>query len=118
MGKIVPEVNERAMATAPRIAFLAAHSPEAEAAAASLAARYGAVGPMEADVIVALGGDGHMLHMLHEHGGSGKPIYGMNRGSVGFLMNEYSEEGLLERLAKAERSEAKAQPAGRRNGCN
>lgn len=86
----------------PRIAFVAAEAPEARAAAKALAARYGESHPETADVIVALGGDGHMLRVLHEHGPRGKPIYGMNRGSVGFLMNEYSEEALHERLARAE----------------
>jgi len=58
----------------------------------------------EADVIVALGGDGFMLETFHEHMGSGLPIYGMNRGSVGFLMNDYSEYGLVERIAAAEKA--------------
>src|SRR3546814_12036904 len=56
----------------------------------------------EAEVIVALGGDGFMLETFHDRLSSGLPIYGMNRGSVGFLMNEYSEYGLLERIAAAE----------------
>ena len=55
----------------------------------------------EADVIVALGGDGLMLDGLHATMSTGKPIYGMNRGSVGFLANEYRPDGLLERLAAA-----------------
>jgi NAD+ kinase len=55
----------------------------------------------EADVIVALGGDGLMLQALHAYMNTGKPIYGMNRGSVGFLMNEYRPDGLPERLAAA-----------------
>lgn len=92
------------MSKAPSIAFLAASAPEAIAAAASLSERYGNTTPEAADVIVALGGDGHMLRMLHEYGQNGKPIYGMNRGSVGFLMNEYDEENLPDRLARAETS--------------
>jgi NAD+ kinase len=86
-----------------KIAFLASEAPEAVEAAEGLRARYGAVPPEEADVIVALGGDGLMLQALHEFMSSGKPIYGMNRGSVGFLMNEYKPDGLMERLANAHR---------------
>ena len=87
-----------------RIAFLSSGTPEAEAAVARLSARHGAVGPEEADVIVALGGDGLMLQTLHRFMGSSKPVYGMNRGSVGFLMNEYAEDGLIERLRAAQAS--------------
>ncbi len=83
------------------IAFVASDTPEAESAAVSLADRYGNVPAGEADAIVALGGDGLMLQTLHKHLNSRIPIYGMNRGSVGFLMNDYSEEDLHERLAKA-----------------
>ena len=64
--------------------------------------RYGNVDPRSADVIVALGGDGLMLQTLHKFMNSGKPIYGMHRGTVGFLMNEFSAEGLAERLAAAQ----------------
>jgi len=84
-----------------RIAFTASAVPEAQAAQAALRARYGDAGD-KAEVIVALGGDGHMLQTLHEYMAHGLPIYGMNRGSVGFLMNDYAEAGLPERLAKAE----------------
>lgn len=86
------------------IAFVAGESPDAVAARAKLAKRYGDARPDEADVIVALGGDGLMLQTLHrfiDNGAAPKPIYGMNRGSVGFLMNEYREAGLLERLRRA-----------------
>jgi NAD+ kinase len=62
------------------------------------------VPPEQADVIVALGGDGLMLQTLHDFMDQGKPIYGINRGSVGFLMNEYRELDLLDRIKKAERS--------------
>src|SRR5690606_20161486 len=55
----------------------------------------------EAEVIVALGGDGFMLQTLRENIGTGRRIYGMNRGTIGFLMNEYSEERLLERISEA-----------------
>ncbi len=85
-----------------RIAFIAAKAPEAEAARSSLTARYGSLEPEDADVIVALGGDGLMLETMHAAHGNGRPIYGMNRGSVGFLMNEYREDALPERLARAE----------------
>ncbi len=84
-----------------KIAFVASDAPEAQEAAIDLRARYGEVARDEAEVIVALGGDGLMLTVLHEYMSKGKPIYGMNRGSLGFLMNEYRAEGLIERLAAA-----------------
>ncbi len=87
-----------------RIAFVSSGTSEAEAAHGRLVARYGDIAPEEADVVVALGGDGLMLQTLHRLKGTGKPIYGMNRGSIGFLMNAYAEEGLVERLEKAEPS--------------
>ena len=86
------------------IAFLSSGTGEADAALARLTAQYGNVDADAADTVVALGGDGLMLQVLHRFMGSGKPIYGMNRGSVGFLMNEYAEEGLHARLETAERS--------------
>jgi NAD+ kinase len=89
---------------ATRIAFVASDRPEAQEARERLAARYGDVPEAEAQVIVALGGDGFMLETLHRQIETGAPIYGMNRGSVGFLMNEYSEDDLLERIAAAERA--------------
>jgi NAD+ kinase len=85
-----------------RIALVASQTPEAEAARATLATRYGDVKPQHADVIVALGGDGLMLQTLHKFMTSGKPIYGMHRGTVGFLMNEYAADKLQERLAAAQ----------------
>lgn len=87
-----------------RLHFVATTVPEAQAALAALRLRYTDVGPDLADTIVALGGDGFMLQTLHCFIGEGKPIYGMNLGSIGFLMNEYNEGGLLERLAIAERA--------------
>jgi NAD+ kinase len=87
-----------------RVAFMASAAEDAQAARAALTARYGDSGVETADVVVALGGDGMMLQTLHEMMGRGVPIYGMNRGSVGFLMNEYSEEALHERLSAAERT--------------
>jgi len=87
-----------------RLAFAASERPEAQEARERLIARYGASDPDKAQVVVALGGDGFMLETLHSHMADPKPIYGMNRGSVGFLMNEYSEDGLLERINAAERA--------------
>lgn len=84
------------------IAFMAAASPEAREAYDRLEKRYGNSDPKTADVIVALGGDGLMLQTLHRFMNTGKPIYGMHRGTVGFLMNEYMEDGLIERLAAAQ----------------
>jgi NAD+ kinase len=85
-----------------RIAFVAAGTPEAQAARERLVARYGQCPEREADAIVALGGDGLMLQTLHRHIKDRIPIYGMNRGSVGFLMNDYHEDDLKERLGRAE----------------
>ena len=84
-----------------RIAFVAADTPEAQGGLQKLIARYGALAPEEADVIVALGGDGFMLEMLHRHMSRNLPIYGMNRGSVGFLMNNYREDGIPRRIARS-----------------
>lgn len=84
-----------------RIAFVASQTPEAEQAKQRLAAAYGDVDPAQADVIVALGGDGLMLQTLHALIGMGKPIYGMHRGTVGFLMNDFHEADLKRRLAEA-----------------
>ena len=86
------------------IAFLASETKEAMAAREALVERYGNVAPEAADAIVALGGDGLMLQTMHRHLNSRIPIYGMNRGSVGFLLNDYSEDGLVERLEAAEMS--------------
>lgn len=82
--------------------FIASTAPEAQSALAALRARYGETGLARADVVVALGGDGLMLQSLHDTIKRNLPIFGMNRGSVGFLMNEYREEGLIERLAASE----------------
>lgn len=87
-----------------RIAFVASPAPDAQEALALLVARYSSVPMAEAEVVVALGGDGLMLQTLHETMNTGVPIYGMNRGSVGFLMNDYAEDGLIERIWTAERS--------------
>ena len=84
-----------------KIAFVSSNAPEAQEARDRLVALYGAVDVRTADVIVALGGDGLMLQSLHDAIESGTPIFGMNRGSVGFLMNEYREDDLRERLDEA-----------------
>ncbi|WP_411352613.1 NAD kinase [Leisingera aquaemixtae] len=84
-----------------RIAFLASEAEVAQEALDKLARRYGHVPPEEADIIVALGGDGFMLSTLHTMVDNPAPVYGMNRGTVGFLMNEYREDGLIERLGDA-----------------
>ncbi|MBI2714723.1 MAG: NAD kinase [Rhizobiales bacterium] len=83
------------------IAFVASQTLEAREAFGQLEARYGNADPAQADVIVALGGDGLMLQTLHKFMTSGKPIYGMHRGTVGFLMNDFSVDGLRERLSAA-----------------
>jgi NAD+ kinase len=85
-----------------KIAFVASEVPEAQEALQRLTARYGSAPSGEADAIVALGGDGLMLQTLHRFLNARIPIYGMNRGSVGFLMNEYREDNLRERLSNAE----------------
>src|ERR1700681_4928185 len=87
-----------------RIAFVASAGVEAQHALAQLVALYGNHDPAKADVVVALGGDGLMLQTLHQHMRSGKPIYGMHRGTVGFLMNEFSAHDLHTRLAAARES--------------
>lgn len=87
---------------APRIHFTASEAELAQAALTSLSDRYGSVGLEAADVVVALGGDGFMLQTLHSLTGRDLPVYGMNRGTVGFLMNGYAENGLAERLSAAE----------------
>jgi NAD+ kinase len=87
-----------------RVAFIASPRPEAQSALRLLLDLYPHTEPQDADVIVALGGDGLMLRSLHRLMGSGKPIYGMNRGTIGFLMNEFRSDALMERLEAAQRS--------------
>ena len=87
-----------------RLAFTASDRPEAQEALSRLQARYGETQLKDADVIVALGGDGFMLETLHRTLRLDHPIYGMNYGSVGFLMNDYQEEGLEARIRAAEES--------------
>lgn len=88
----------------PSVTFVASERPEAEAARIRLTERYGSAPEDEAAVVVALGGDGFMLETLHRNLQRRTPVYGMNRGSVGFLMNDYEEDGLMERLANADRT--------------
>jgi NAD+ kinase len=85
-----------------KIAFVASDVPEAREALERLTEAYGNVPPEAADAIVALGGDGLMLQTLHAHMHDGVPVYGMNRGSVGFLTNDYSDHDLYGRLSRAE----------------
>lgn len=89
----------------PRLTFLSSDRPEAMDARERLTAAYGDVPPEEADIIVALGGDGFMLEVLHLPLARRIPIYGMNRGSVGFLMNDFEADDLLARIAAAEQAE-------------
>jgi NAD+ kinase len=84
-----------------RLAFVAAATPAARAARTALEKRYGVVPPAEADVIVALGGDGLMLQTLHRNMRRKTPIFGMNLGTVGFLLNQYRASGLPARIRKA-----------------
>ncbi|MBT9247607.1 NAD kinase [Gemmobacter fulvus] len=85
-----------------RIGFRASNAPAAQQALAELTARHGDVPVQKAEVIVALGGDGFMLQTLHETQSLELPVYGMNCGTIGFLMNIYAETGLEQRLAVAE----------------
>lgn len=85
-----------------KFAFVSASTEDAAEARAALVARYGEVAASQADVVVALGGDGHMLETLRSAIGSGRPIYGMNRGTVGFLMNDYDAEDLPQRIRDAQ----------------
>ncbi|MEQ9812957.1 MAG: NAD kinase [Azospirillaceae bacterium] len=84
------------------IFFSSADTEEARQACRRLTERYGQCDPHDAALVVALGGDGHMLETLHRFMASGQPIYGMNCGSVGFLLNAFREDGLEERLSRAQ----------------
>ncbi len=88
-----------------RLAFVSSPATEAVSAKTELENLYGAHPPEEADIIVALGGDGIMLRTLHQYIETGKPIYGMHRGSVGFLMNEFRADELPRRIKDAETAE-------------
>lgn len=84
-----------------KLCVMGSRSPVAQDAVATLRERYGHTAPEDADVIVALGGDGFMLQTLHAFMDLNKPVYGMNRGSVGFLMNDYVEDNLPAKLSEA-----------------
>jgi NAD+ kinase len=84
-----------------KLAFTSSARPEAMEALRRLRHVYGEAGEADCDVVVALGGDGHMLETLRRRLGDRKPVYGMNRGTVGFLMNEYREDELEQRIAAA-----------------
>lgn len=88
-----------------QIAFMASTTAVAQSARSALSSVYGHIEPEKADVIVALGGDGFMLQTLHSTQSLNVPVYGMNCGTVGFLMNEYVEHGLIERLSASEEEE-------------
>jgi NAD+ kinase len=94
-----PRTAERALNQ--RLSFLAAPTDLAQDARARLVARHGDTKPGKATAIVALGGDGFMLETLHAMLGREIPVYGMNCGSVGFLMNSFNEEALPQRIARA-----------------
>ncbi len=88
-----------------RVAFVASRTEPAQAALETLTRRYPHVPVSEADIIVSLGGDGFMLHTLHRHAAERRiPVFGMKLGSVGFLMNLYREDGLIERLCVAQQA--------------
>lgn len=87
-----------------RLHFTASKRPEAQEAYTRLSRKYGQHAEDTADVIVALGGDGAMLDAMRRRFGDQKPVYGMNRGTVGFLMNEFAEDDLLARIDRAERA--------------
>lgn len=89
------------MAEIQKIRFVSSDVPAALEASEALIKRYGQCAEQDADVIVALGGDGFMLHSIHQTFGKNIPIYGMNKGTVGFLMNSFDEDGLYERLNAA-----------------
>jgi len=99
---VADEGAKGSMADAEHIAFVAARTPAAQAAREELEALYPSKPPADADVIVALGGDGFMLQTIHRFIAQGKPIFGMNRGSVGFMMNPYKTDDLLGQIRKAE----------------
>lgn len=84
-----------------KIALLSSNAREAKSALGELKKLYDNTSPQNADVIVALGGDGFMLQTQHEYMNSGIPVYGMNKGTIGFLMNEYQQKDLPERIAAA-----------------
>src|SRR3546814_13781364 len=99
MDNLAPQAA-RAAAVAHRVAFVAADTAEARDASARLTARYGEVPPSEASLIVALGGDGLMLETLHRYMDRGLQNFGMNCGSVGLLLNDYHQAGMVDPLGR------------------
>ncbi len=100
----IPQASARnGVGHLPALAFVATETAEAQASKDRLCERYGCVAPEKADVIVALGGDGFLLETLHAYLEREVPVYGMNRGSVGFLLNNYCEDGLQDRIARTQR---------------
>lgn len=97
-----PAPGDRPLTRPPTLAFVANETEPAQEAQVRLKALYPSVAAEKADIIVALGGDGFMLQTLHQTEGRDVRVYGMNRGTVGFLMNGYDEDRLMERLADAE----------------
>ena len=87
--------------SADRVAFVSSGTEESDAARNRLRSRYGDTGIEDAEVVVALGGDGLMLQTLHQVMHRQTPVFGMNCGSVGFLMNDYADDGLIDRLRAA-----------------
>ncbi len=102
--RLLKNVSEGERASMPdkKIAFVASRAPEGQRALAEMQQRYGNVAPAEAEVIVALGGDGFMLQTLHRHRQFGRPVFGMKAGTVGFLMNLYKPDDLIERIVAAQ----------------
>jgi len=100
--KVWETLKEWPMAAQKKLAFVASDAPIARAAQSALTSQYGGVALEDADIIVALGGDGFMLQTLHNTQHLPAPVYGMNRGTVGFLMNNFSDQGLRKRLEQAE----------------
>lgn len=86
-----------------KLAYFAGKKPRAQKALEELKSTYGHVSPEEADAIVVLGGDGTMLQALHEYEDYAAPLYGMNLGTLGFLLNEHKKDGLFERIQNAKR---------------
>ena len=87
----------------PRIGCVCSGSERARVAFAEIEDRYQWADPDDCDVLVALGGDGFLLHVMHRHLALARPIFGMNRGTVGFLLNQFIADGLIERIAAATR---------------
>jgi len=86
-----------------RLNFVASRAPEAQATKRALVAKHTQAPIAEADAVVAIGGDGFMLHTLHRLMKYKLPIFGLNRGTIGFLMNVYSDDDLIERIRAAEK---------------